>query len=169
MGISIAFWALSAMAIVGAVMVVTMRSLFRAALGLILCFLSIAGLFITLSAEYLGIVQVLIYIGAIAVLIIMAIIMTRDVERSNMPSPYKLPAIIGTMAFMGVAIWAILSTKWHSYTGTIPMPTVEINPPDAYSLGQLLFGQHGLVLAVEIAALLIMAAVIGAISVAKEK
>jgi len=163
LGSDIAFWALAATAIVGAVMVVTIRNLFRAALGLILCFLSIAGLFFTLEAEYLGIVQILVYIGAIAVLIIMAIIMTRDVEHSNIPSPYKLPAIIGALSFMGVAIWAILNTIfYHGWSGFS-------NTMDTHTLGQLIFHSNGLVLAVEIAAVLIMAAVIGAISIAKEK
>jgi NADH-quinone oxidoreductase subunit J len=167
MGLNIAFWVLAAMAAAGALMVVTMRSLFRAALGLILCFLSIAGLFITLSADYLGMVQILIYIGAIAILIIMAIVMTREVEHSNMPSPYKLPAIAGALVFIGVAIWAILNTKWLMQLH-IPMQIYEPFPQTS-SIGQLLFGQDGLVLAVEIAALLIVVAVIGAISVAKEK
>jgi len=165
MGINIAFWVLAIMAVTGALMVVTMRSLFRCALGLILCFLSIAGLFITLTAEYLGIMQILIYIGAIAVLIIMAIVMTREVEHSNMPSPYKFPAIAGALAFIGVAVWAILNTKWPRGDATLLPPSTL----PTSSIGELLFGQDGLVLAVEIAAVLIMAAVIGAISVAKEK
>ncbi|MCL2281548.1 MAG: NADH-quinone oxidoreductase subunit J [Dehalococcoidia bacterium] len=163
MGINIAFWVFAAMAIAGALMVVTMHSLFRAALGLILCILSIAGLFITLSNEYLGIIQILIYIGAIAVLIIMAIVMTRDVEHSNRSSTYKLPAIVCSLAFIGIAIWTILNTKW------VPKFTLSDTSLPAKSIGQMLFGQSGLVLAVEIAALLIMVAVIGAISVAKEK
>ncbi|MCL2706848.1 MAG: NADH-quinone oxidoreductase subunit J [Dehalococcoidia bacterium] len=165
MGINIMFWILAAMAVTGALMVVNMRSLFRAALGLIMCFLSIAGLFITLSAEYLGIVQILVYIGAIAVLIIMAVVMTREVEHSNLASPYKLPAIASALAFIGIAIWAILNTKWP----TTVIANDMIPPLQTHSIGQLLFGQDGLVLAVEIAALLIVVAVIGAVSVAKEK
>jgi len=168
MGMNIAFWVLAATATAGALMVVSMRSLFRAALGLILCFLSIAGLFITLTAEYLGIVQILIYVGAIAVLIIMSIVLTRDIEHSNVPSPYKLPAVLGALSFIGVATWTILNTKWDNNTGMALLP---ISPRTLHteSIGQMLFGQDGLVLAVEIAALLILVAVIGAISVAKEK
>jgi len=159
MGISIAFWVLGILTIVGALAVVTARSLFRAALGLILCFLCIAGLFVTLSAEYLGMAQILLYIGAIAVLIIMATMLTHEVERSNLASPYKLPAIVCALLFLGVTIWVIMSTSW-------PIENAE---PTTTNLGELLFGSGGLVLAVEIAALLIVAAIIGAISVAKEK
>ena len=162
MGINIAFWVLAVLAVSGALIVVSVRSLLRTALGLILCFLSIAGLFITLSADFLGIVQVLVYVGAIAVLIIMAIMLTRDVECSNMPSRFKIPAIITGVFFLGVAIWVMLNTNWPVSRATPVSPTTA-------TLGNLLFNQGGLVLAVEIAAMLILAAMIGAISVAREK
>lgn len=162
MGIDIAFWTLGAMAAVGALMVVTLRSLLRTALGLILCFLAIAGLFITLSADFLGIVQVLVYVGAIAVLIIMAIMLTRDVECSNLPSRFKTPAIVTGVFFLGVAIWVMLNADW-------PANQTAPSAPTTTTLGNLLFNQGGLVLAVEIAAMLILAAIVGAISVAREK
>jgi NADH-quinone oxidoreductase subunit J len=162
MGINIAFWVLAVMAVAGALMVVTLHSLFRTVLGLILCFLSIAGLFITLSADFLGIVQVLIYVGAIAVLMIIAIMLTREVESGNLPSQYKLPAVITGISFLGIAIWILLSTEWQVSPVAPVMPTTD-------TLGNMLFNQDGLVLAVEIAAMLIMAAIIGAVSVAREK
>ncbi len=162
MGINIAFWVLAALAVIGALIVVTVRSLFRTALGLILCFLSVAGLFFTLSADYLGIVQVLIYVGAIAVLLIIGIMLTRDVERGNMPSTLKIPAIVSGMAFMGLSVWVILNTRW-------PFSSATPTAPTASTLGNILFDQSGLVLAVEIAAMLMLAALIGAISVIREK
>jgi NADH-quinone oxidoreductase subunit J len=162
MGINIAFWVLAGLAVIGALIVVSVRSLFRTALGLILCFLSIAGLFFTLSADYLGIVQVLIYVGAIAVLLIIGIMLTRDVERGNMPSTLKIPALISGTALLGLAIWVMLNTNW-------PVSNASPTTPTPSTIGNLLFEQGGLVLAVEIAALLILAALIGAISVAREK
>jgi NADH-quinone oxidoreductase subunit J len=162
MGVNIAFWVLAVMAVLGALMVISLRSLFRAALGLIICFISIAGLFITLSADFLGIVQILIYVGAIAVLIIMAIMLTREVECSNMASRFKLPAAVTALVFMGVAIWVLLSTAW-------PTSASQPTAPTTATLGNLLFGQSGLVLAVEIAAMLVLSAIIGAVSVAREK
>jgi NADH-quinone oxidoreductase subunit J len=162
MGINIAFWVLAALAVIGALIVVSARSLFRTALGLVLCFLSIAGLFFTLSADFLGIVQVLIYVGAIAVLLIIAVMLTRDVEKGNLPSTLKIPALVSGIAFMGLSVWVMLNTSW-------PVSGEAPTAPTASTLGNLLFGQGGLVLAVEIAALLILAALIGAISVAREK
>ena len=162
MGVTIAFWVLAITAVLGALMVISMRSLFRAALGLILCFISIAGLFLTLSADFLGIVQILVYVGAIAVLIIMGIMLTRDVECSNMASRFKLPAAVAGLAFLGIAIWVVLSTTW-------PLSQSEPTAPTTATLGNLLFGQGGLALGVEIAGMLVLSAIIGAISIAREK
>ena len=69
----VVFWILSVMAVVGALGVVMVPDLFRAALLLIVVFLAVAGFFILLSAEFLAVVQVLIYDGAIANLIIFAV------------------------------------------------------------------------------------------------
>ncbi len=162
MGINIAFWVLAVMAAAGALMVVSLHSLFRTVLGLILCFLSIAGLFVTLSADFLGIIQVLIYVGAIAVLIIIAIMLTREVECANLPSRFKLPALITGVSLLGIAIWALLSTEWNVSTAVPDSITTA-------TLGNMLFNQNGLALAVEIAAMLILAAIIGAVSIAREK
>ncbi len=162
MGINIAFWVLAVLAATGALAVVSARSLFRTALGLVLCFLSIAGLFFTLSADFLGIVQVLIYVGAIAVLLIMAIMLTRDVEKGNLPSTLKIPALVSGLAFAGLSVWVMLNTSWQVSSEAPTTPT-------ASTLGNLLFDQGGLVLGVEIAAMLLLAALIGAISAAREK
>ena len=77
MGLEIAFWVLAIVGIGAALAVVLLRDIFRAALCLVLCFLTVAGIYITLSADFLAAVQVLIYVGAISVLIILAIMLTR--------------------------------------------------------------------------------------------
>ena len=83
MGLTIAFWILAVVAVLAGIMVVTLKNVFRAALALILCFLTVAGLYITLSADFLAAIQILVYVGAISVLIILAILMTRDVQRGS--------------------------------------------------------------------------------------
>ena len=75
-GFDIAFWILAVVAVMAALAVVLLGNVFRAALSLVLCFLVVAGIYITLSADFLAAVQVLIYVGAIAVLIILAIVLT---------------------------------------------------------------------------------------------
>ncbi|GAI40794.1 unnamed protein product, partial [marine sediment metagenome] len=77
MGLEIAFWLLAVVGILAALAVVLLRNVFRAALCLVVCFLAVAGIYITLSADFLAVAHVLIYVGAISVLIILAIMLTR--------------------------------------------------------------------------------------------
>ena len=71
MGFDIAFWILAVVGVAAALMVVLQRDVFRAALSLVLCFLIVAGIYVTLSADFLAAAQVLIYVGAISILIIL--------------------------------------------------------------------------------------------------
>jgi NADH-quinone oxidoreductase subunit J len=78
-----AFWAIAALTIGGAVLVVTVRDIFRAAIFLALSFTGIAGLYFLLSAEFIAIVQVLVYVGAVSVLIVFAIMLVRDMSAGS--------------------------------------------------------------------------------------
>ena len=158
----ISFWVLAVLAVVAALGVVLSRNIFRTAASLVACFLAVAGLFATLSADFLAVAQVLIYVGAIAVLIIMAVMLTREVERGNRAGPFAWPALIASVFFSGVLVWSLLVTKW-------PLSSAPPLETTASELGGLLFDGSGLVLVVEISALLIVAAVIGATSIAKDK
>ena len=159
---TIAFWVLALLAVAAALAVVLGRNIFRAALGLVACFLAVAGLFVVLSADFLAAAQVLIYVGAVAVLIIMAIMLTREVERGNRAGRFAWPALGAAVLFTAASIWAFLTTDWPLSRGLPPERTTA-------ALGNLLFSQDGLVLVVEIAALLIIATIIGAVSIAREK
>jgi len=162
MGLEIAFWILAIVAIASALAVVTLRNIFRAALCLILCFLAVAGIFVTLSADFLAAVQVLIYVGAIAVLIILAIMLTREVQRGSLSNKLKVPVLIGALLFLGVAGFAMLNTPWH-------IASVPPQEPTTAALAVKLFGEDGFILAVEISAVLLLAAIIGAITIVREK
>ena len=72
----VVFWFLAIAAIGAALGVVLVRDLFRAALLLIVVFIAVAGFFVLLNAEFLAVVQVLIYAGAISILIIFAVMLT---------------------------------------------------------------------------------------------
>jgi NADH-quinone oxidoreductase subunit J len=159
---SIAFWILAAIALGSAIGVVSWRNIFRSALSLVVCFLAIAGIFVTLSADFLGMAQILIYVGAVAVLIIMSIMMTHEIEHSNLSNKIKLPALAAAALFMGVAIWAVIETHWPETQSAATETTID-------TLGKLMFGQDGYILLVEIAALIILATIIGAISITREK
>ena len=163
MGITIAFWILAVVAVGGALLVVLQRNVFRTAMTLILCFLAVAGIFITLSADFLAAIQILVYVGAVAVLIILGIMLTRDSQRGSLPNKFGFPAFVSALLLLGFMIYAVTATPWQT-AGTQPTlaPTVE-------ALGLALFETNGYLLAVEIAPVLLLAAVIGAIVLVREK
>ncbi|HIF45098.1 MAG TPA: NADH-quinone oxidoreductase subunit L [Dehalococcoidia bacterium] len=109
----IVFWILAVMAIVGALGVVLVPNLFRAALLLIVVFVSVAGMFILLSAEFLAVVQILIYVGAIAILIIFAIMLTRDVQHGNLPNRMQIPAAVFAALLLTALVAVAVDTKWE--------------------------------------------------------
>ena len=162
MGLEAAFWILAIVSIVAAVMVVFLRNVFRAALSLVVCFLVIAGIYITLSADFLAAVQVLVYVGAISVLIILAIMMTRDVQQGSPSNRMQVPAFIVAILFFGAGLYAILYTPWQ----VSRLPPLEPTTP---ALAGMLFGEGGFILAVEISVVLLLAAIIGAIVLVREK
>ena len=162
MGLDIAFWLLAVVGILAALGVVLLRNVFRAALSLVLCFLVVAGIYVTLSADFLAVVQVLIYVGAISVLIILAIMLTRDVQWGSLSNKLRIPALCVAILFLGAVGFATLNTLWQ-VSGVSPvMPTTE-------ALALKLFGEGGFILPLEIAAVLLLAAILGAIVLVREK
>jgi NADH-quinone oxidoreductase subunit J len=162
MGLTIAFWILAVVAVLAGIMVVSLKNVFRAALALILCFLTVAGLYITLSADFLAAIQILVYVGAISVLIILAILMTRDVQHANRSNRLVVPAFIVAAVVLGVLIFTVTNTNWQIATAAPVFPTTA-------PLAQKLFSQNGYILPVETGAMLILAAILGAIVIVREK
>jgi len=161
-GVSVAFWVLASIAVLAALSVVLVRDVFRAALSLILCFLMVAGLYITLSADFLAAVQILIYVGAISVLIILAIMLTREVQQGSPSNRFRLPAFFVAVLFFAGIGYAMLNTPWQ-ISSTPPLE------PTTPAIAGLLFGPGGFILPVEIAPVLLLAAIIGAIVLVREK
>jgi len=162
MGLAIAFWLLAIVAVAAALAVVILRDVFRASLALILCFLVVAGIYVTLSADFLAAVQVLIYVGAVSVLIILAIMLTREVQRGNLSNRLHIPVLVVSVLMLGVVGFAAVKTPWQISAAAPLMPTTA-------ALAGRLFGQDGFILAVDIAAVLLLAAIVGAIVLVREK
>jgi len=161
-GLDIAFWVLAVVGIAAALAVVLLRDIFRAALSLILCFLTVAGIYVTLSADFLAAVQVLVYVGAISVLIILAIMLTREVQRGSPSSKLRIPAFVVAILFLGVMSFTLINTTWLVST----VPPLE---PTTAALAGKIFGEGGFILAFEIAPVLLLVAILGAIVLVREK
>lgn len=162
MAVAIAFWIVAIIGILAALGVVFLRNVFRAALSLILCLLSVAGIYVTLQADFLAAVQVLIYVGAISILIILGIMLTRDVPQGSPTNKLRIPAFIVSLLFFALATLAMVNTNWQLGGSASEAPTTG-------AIGAQLFGEAGFILPVEITPLLLLAAILGAIVLVREK
>jgi len=158
----IVFWLLAVLTVGAALAVVVLRDVFRAALSLVLLFLTIAVLYVTLYADFLAVVQILIYVGAISILIIVAVMLTREVWHGSPPGKLRIPAIVVSLLLLGTMVFTVVSTQWET-SGEPPLQ------PTTAAIGTNLFSQGGFILPVEISAVLLLAAILGAIVLMREK
>ena len=94
-----------------AIMVVTSQNLMRSALWLILAFFGIAGIFVMLNAEFLAVTQILIYVGAIAMLIIFAIMLTHGLMDPEQPRFNQQWGVVGGFAVLLFVVLAFVVTR----------------------------------------------------------
>lgn len=156
---ALAFWLLAAITVMGALAVLFFRDLFRAAMGLVFSFLGVAGLYVLLSADFLAAAQVLIYAGAIAVLIVFGIMLTREVQRGNPSNRMAIPALIASALLFVAMAFVITTTRWAISPAAPTEPTTD-------ALAAALFTTY--VLPFELASVLLLVAIIGAIVLVRE-
>lgn len=154
------FYLFGFLIIVSGILVVTLRDIFHCALMLVLCMFSVAGLYVLLGADFIAAVQVLIYVGAVAVLMIFAIMLTARVsgigiKQQNEQVPI---ALITTLVFVGITLFGLGKTIWNISSGPVPEGSTM-------SLGKLLLTTY--VLPFEIVSVVLLAALIGAIVIAR--
>ena len=155
------FWLFAAVMIGSALLVVTMKDIIRCGLAMIVCFGALAGIYVILGEPLIAAAQVIVYIGAISVLILFAIMLTqtKDAPSRLVFQTQAVPAAFAS-AIIGVVIaLAIGATDWGAVARRIRLGT------DA--LSQLLF--HDFVLPFEIVSVLLLAAVIGGVYLAKRE
>ncbi len=155
------FILLGGMAVLGALGMVTLRNLFHSALAMILALFSIAGIYVLLEAEFLAVVQVLVYVGAIAMLILFGIMLTRDIVGRasavrNRQWPLALAVSAGLLAVLAVAL---VRAAW-------PLATYAPAQGGVADLGLALMGPYALPF--EVASVLLLVAMVGALIIARE-
>ena len=165
--LQIIFIFIAAVVLVAAIMVVTTQNLVRAALWLILALFGIAGIFVLLEAGFLAVVQVVVYIGAIAILFIFAVMLTRKVMKDSGPqtnTSWGLAALISG-AFFASSVFTIVN--WSDASKT-PAPLAE-GIDTVTQLGVALVSPDAYVIPFEVASVLLLAALIGAIVVSWDR
>ena len=147
-------------------LVMNTKNIFRAALLLVVSFLGVAALFITLRAEFLGVIQILVYVGAIAILIIFGIMMTRDSHQGNLPARNSLfGAFVGIAVAVLIGITAV-NTDWVLIqSDSLPqLEYITSNSPQV--IGELMLNEF--ILPFEIVSVVLLAAIIGALAVVRD-
>ena len=165
----IIFIIFAAVSLGAALMVVTARKLIHSALWLILTLFGVALIYGLLDAGFLAAAQVVIYIGAIAILFIFAVMLTRrsmqDTGSQN-NQYWWVAAPISVLLFAGL-VWMLSS--WQGFSTALPKLAPESKAGMLKQLGQILVSPNGYVLPFELASILLVAALIGAIWVAWER
>lgn len=157
----IAFYPLAALVLICGIGVVAFRNLIYAALSMIACYLAVAGIFILLNAEFIAIAQVLIYVGAISVLILFVIMLIREKEGDRRLFFHRqawlaLPVVL----VAAVALALGLGTAWYDSTETAQNPSTE-------ELARMLFNDYALPF--ELVSLVLLVAIVGAVLLAKKE
>jgi NADH-quinone oxidoreductase subunit J len=149
-----AFWILAAITVGAALGTAAARNLIHAVAFLIISFTGIAGLYITLSADFLAVTQVLIYVGAISILMLFAVMLTPRAERGNQEGFLRVPAVLLTTLVAATLVFVALDTDWN-------ISDREGFADTATDIGEALLDKF--VLPFEIASVLLLVAMLGAI------
>jgi NAD(P)H-quinone oxidoreductase subunit 6 len=156
------FYALAALTVGSAMLVAFSRNIVYSTFALLGAFMGVVGIYILLAADFVAMVQLLVYVGGILVLTIFAVMLTAgigDVTVSNRAVG------TGTAIFtVGIAalvrLYAIARTQWHQAAAVAPTPTT-------YGIGNAFLGEY--VLPFEVASLVLLAALIGAIVISRHE
>ena len=156
-----AFYILSFLVVGFAIGVVAFKNLIHSALSMVLCFIAVAGIYILLHAELIAAAQVLIYVGAISILIIFAIMLTRhrtgdfSIFFSGQAWIALVAAVVGTIVFVAV----LGSANYHS-------ESVTQNPEDE-KIADMVFNTYAFPF--EVVSLVLLVAIVGAVLLAKRE
>ena len=157
----IAFWILSAIAVLGALVAVRKRNLIHGVFALMIFFAALSGLFLLLLAEFIAAVQILVYIGAVGILLLFAIMLTERVAGDDDRRMTSRGWFWGVVAAVAVFVVLLLPPILQ-----LPPPeTAQAIDPSVKELGHKLMNPY--VVTLEVLALLLTAALIGAVTAAQ--
>ena len=161
-----AVYGVLAFTLTAAVSAVTRPNIFHAALSLVVTLIGVAALYLALHAEFIAVVQVLLYVGAVMTLLIFAIMLTHRIGSPNVPQANRqsLPALLTLAAFVGLVGSLILKTNWTAIASVVAPgggPRV-----DTLVLGKALLGEY--VFPFEVVSIVLVGGLIGAVVMARK-
>jgi NADH-quinone oxidoreductase subunit J len=157
-----AFMVLALVAIIGGVLLLNLNKVVHMVVALIFTFVSIAGIYILLSAEFVAAVQVLIYSGAITIIMLFGIMLTKPYDDSE-ETTGKWRKILLFIGIVGFAFAVYLGI----YNFDIPQVTTALHENNTLQIGKAIYSKH--IIPFEFVSVLLLVALIGAIVLAKRE
>lgn len=157
----IVFLVTAGVIVISAALVVTVRNLIHASLWLVITLFAVAAIYVQLEADFLAVVQVILYIGAISILIIFSVMLTRRVMADTGPQripQWPLAAVLALLVFGGL-VYLLVQVPW-------PLaPNVDVSDT-VLALGEAFVDPNRYVIPFEVATVLLLVALVGSISLA---
>jgi NADH-quinone oxidoreductase subunit J len=166
--VEVLFWVFASILAISALAMITVRNPVHAALLLVLCFFTSAAIWLLIEAEFLAVVLILVYVGAVMVLFLFVVMML-DINIEEVRARVTRYAFFGAIV-AGIVVFEIVAVVWTSSLGTEVDKVIAARPAD-YSntaeLGQVLYTEY--VYPFELAAVLLLIAIVAAISLTMRK
>jgi NADH-quinone oxidoreductase subunit J len=158
----IIFYLFAAITVISAVFVVTNRNIIYSAFFLLLTLFGVAGIYVLLAADFIAVVQIMVYIGGILILLLFGVMLTNKITNVDIRTgtTHMLPAAVAVAIFAGILVSVMIWTNWKSEPAQIPTTTIN-------ALGNLLITNY--VLIFELLGILLLIALIGAASIARRE
>lgn len=156
----IIFYLFALVTVISAFFVVTNRNIVYSAFFLLFTFFGVAGIYVLLGADFVAVVQLIVYVGGILILLLFGVMLTNKITQVEIKTGTIniLPASIGVGLLGGMLLAVMLDSNWKTFPLDKPLPTTE-------ALGTLLLNEY--VLIFELLGIILLIALIGAASVAR--
>ncbi len=157
----IIFYLFAAVTLLSALMVVTNRNIVHSAFYLLFTFFGVAGLYVLLAADFIAIVQLIVYVGGILILLLFGVMLTNKITNVEIKTGTinLVPAVIGIGLFAGALLASVINAPWKINIAEKTFPTTKI-------LGTLLIQEYLLIF--ELLGIILLIALIGAASIARK-
>jgi NADH-quinone oxidoreductase subunit J len=157
----IAFMGIALVAVIGGVLLLNLSNVMHMMVALVFTFVSIAGIYVLLSAEFVAAVQILIYAGAITIIMLFGIMLTRHEDTSEAPGSgwRKFAVFLGVLGFAAVLYFGI-------YNLDLPQMENTLHEENTMQIGEALYSKF--VIPFELTSVLLLVALIGSIMLAKK-
>ncbi|MHB8337151.1 MAG: NADH-quinone oxidoreductase subunit J family protein [Ignavibacteriaceae bacterium] len=157
----IVFYLFAAITVLSAFFVVTTRNIVYSAYYLLFTFFGVAGIYVLLGADFIAMVQLIVYVGGILILLLFGVMLTNKITNVEIKtgSVQTIPAAVGVALLAGILMASMLNTKWRSVETAMPSATTQ-------GIGMLLIQQYAIVF--ELLGILLLIALIGAASMARK-